>query len=1340
MGETGAIDVGGFGKRFFDLTEFTDAGTIDLLAVGDVRLEAGSLLNLAAQTLEDGASGGSAGTLSVVAAGGGAVTLDGIINAHAGDGGEAGAFRLMIDRLADFGGFNERLNTAGFTRSRQFQVKQGDVVLDGAIEVQDFLLVAENGRVDVAGSVDARSTYGGNIRIVGGNGVRMTGGAELLAGAETDYGSGRVTLEAAGGQLDLAGGLIDVSGGSGGDVRLRAARTVGNDGIAVAALGATVTGARSAVLEGTRSYDASADGTVESVRDLAVAEANAFAADGGILAGLGGQASAFTLAAGIEIVSDGDLVLTDAWNLQDSFGADHREGTLTLRAGGDLLLAGHLSDGFSTPDRAGVLRAGGSWGLNLVAGADLAATDALALAPQGDGSITIGGTSAGALVRTGTGDLLVRAGGDLTFAHAQSALYTAGERDMTVWDDFSMANPISAYGVHGGNLDVEVGGSVRAPQTGVRFSQWLLRQGGLSADMLFTGTANTRQSSWWVHYGAFQQGMGALGGGNVSLKAGGDLTNLVVALPTNMRMRGGRTVDEGMTMEMRNGGALRVDAGGAILGGQYYVARGEGRISAAETGIGHTISVVTNNGNRTFDFDIAPILAVGDATMSLRTLGDLRLQTVVDPLMMEIWRYGSEEALPSGITNAAFMSGYTDSTALELVSTGGDVTLHNQARYTWYSGSVNLSGTQPLRELTGGRAGNLYPALTHIAAMNGSLNIQGGMDVVARDVSDLRIVAQQDVLFRNPDLTRQRNDNSLHVDPMPAIRLSRAVKEMLPSPYMPIGYGGHAFFYDNFGGVLGNEIGAYWGTASDAMNVYLLSVSNPEVLPLASDFDPTRIYALGSIENLSVRANEQTWIRAGGDVRGINLAARNIRPDDTTWIDAGNDILQVPQYGAGTLFVARNINVKGPGQMLMTAGRDVYADRMNIVTYGGYENFDSDLRPVAAQRILGLPERGADITVLGGLNGEVAYAEFTAAYLDPANVAAMPDYLKTTLEDGRVVPLYLVNGYEDRKGFEKMTRRGLVDYMQEMTGETLDPLEAWEQFQALPALAQQNFLYQVFQLELRNAGQNQLTLDDNENPINGGYNRGYTAIDTLFPGDGWAGNVVGNSLTFRTMLGGDINVLVPGGGLQVAALNLPIPAGDGLVTLASGHINVFAHDDVVVNRSRLLSFVPEATRQGSDQIVWSTIGDIDAGRGAKTVRVPSAPIVRTDADANTAMFERSDMSGSGIGTIGDGDVTLVAPEGTVNAGDAGIRVAGNIWVAALQVLNADNIEVEGEAFGLPEPVTVDVGLNLDASNAAAAAAQTAMQAGARDRPARPLTVTVTIEGFGDEKCPNGICR
>ena len=195
-------------------------------------------------------------------------------------------------------------------------------------------------------------------------------------------------------------------------------------------------------------------------------------------------------------------------------------------------------------------------------------------------------------------------------------------------------------------------------------------------------------------------------------------------------------------------------------------------------------------------------------------------------------------------------------------------------------------------------------------------------------------------------------------------------------------------------------------------------------------------------------------------------------------------------------------------------------------------------------------------------------------------------------------------------------------------------------------------------------------------------------------------------------------------------------AGYGLVTLGSGHINVFAKDDVVVNQSRILSFVPEASKRGSDQIIWSSRGGIDAGKGSKTVRVPSAPEIVTDLDGNTVVREKSDMSGSGIGTVGDGDVDLVAPQGTINAGDAGIRVAGNLNIMALQVLNADNIKVKGEAKGLPVVEAVNIGALTNAGAAASQAAMAAQDMLQRDRAAArqnlPSVFTVRVVGFGNE--------
>ncbi|MFS2056045.1 hypothetical protein ACEN8K_45535, partial [Variovorax sp. CT11-76] len=94
------------------------------------------------------------GTLGLAASNGGTVVLDGTIAAQAGAGGKAGSFSLDIEALPDFAGFSQRLNDAGFNRSRQFRIRQGDVVLGGLTTVEDFGLTADRGSIDIAGTGD----------------------------------------------------------------------------------------------------------------------------------------------------------------------------------------------------------------------------------------------------------------------------------------------------------------------------------------------------------------------------------------------------------------------------------------------------------------------------------------------------------------------------------------------------------------------------------------------------------------------------------------------------------------------------------------------------------------------------------------------------------------------------------------------------------------------------------------------------------------------------------------------------------------------------------------------------------------------------------------------------------------------------------------------------------------------------------------------------------------------------------------------------------------------------------------------------------------------------------
>ena len=94
-----------------------------------------------------------------------------------------------------------------------------------------------------------------------------------------------------------------------------------------------------------------------------------------------------------------------------------------------------------------------------------------------------------------------------------------------------------------------------------------------------------------------------------------------------------------------------------------------------------------------------------------------------------------------------------------------------------------------------------------------------------------------------------------------------------------------------------------------------------------------------------------------------------------------------------------------------------------------------------------------------------------------------------------------------------------------------------------------------------------------------------------------------------------------------------------------------------------------------------------------------------------------------------GDVLLVAPAGTVDAGDAGIRVSGNLIVAARAVANADNVQVQGSSIGL-RLSAIDSGTLSAGSGAAAAASQQAAALASRPVDRAATVITVEVQGFG----------
>jgi hypothetical protein len=215
----------------------------------------------------------------------------------------------------------------------------------------------------------------------------------------------------------------------------------------------------------------------------------------------------------------------------------------------------------------------------------------------------------------------------------------------------------------------------------------------------------------------------------------------------------------------------------------------------------------------------------------------------------------------------------------------------------------------------------------------------------------------------------------------------------------------------------------------------------------------------------------------------------------------------------------------------------------------------------------------------------------------------------------------------------------------------------------------------------------------------------------------------------RTLFGGSIQMLTPGGSQVIGVEGLVPPASAGLVTQGSGDIQLYSKGSILLGLSRIM------TTFGGDILAWSAEGDINAGRGAKTTIVYTPPKRVYDDYGNVKLSPQVPSSGAGIATLNPipevkpGDIDLIAPLGKVDAGEAGIRVSGDINIAAMQILNAANIQVQGKSTGIPTVQAPNIGAGLTASNATAATQQTALpnQGSGNDRPS---VIIVEVLGYG----------
>ena len=440
----------------------------------------------------------------------------------------------------------------------------------------------------------------------------------------------------------------------------------------------------------------------------------------------------------------------------------------------------------------------------------------------------------------------------------------------------------------------------------------------------------------------------------------------------------------------------------------------------------------------------------------------------------------------------------------------------------------------------------------------------------------------------------------------------------------------------------------------------------------------------------------------------MSLYIQNLNATDISIVSAGRDInpynqnspsrAQASSTGNAISFgqsaLAGDIQVSGPGNLQVLAGRNI-----DLGIGGSNQNgTGAGITSIGNLRNPYLTSTGADLIVSSGL-GQVTSLAGSAINLDT----------------------FIEKFVTTDAGAAYLTELGVN-----------------EDFELLPQEAQAQIATDIFHLLLRDAGRD---FNDKESPFYGKWDSGWEVIRTLFPEDiDWDGKILTQGRDIRTKMGGDINILIPGGGLEMADTTLGNPlAPPGIITEAGGKVSLFSDKSVDIGIGRIF------TLQGGDIVIWSSKGNIAAGSSSRTIQ--SAPPTRVVIDPQSASVQ-TDLAGlatgGGIGVLATvegvkpGDVDLYAPTGVIDAGEAGIRVTGNINLGAVAVVNASNISAGGSSTGAPVATVTapSVSSISNASSAAAASSTPASkandekQANSQSAPVADLPSIYSVEVIG----------
>ncbi len=1300
----GGIDVSAATVAFDEThSATTDAGNIHLTAQqGNVQLDSNSLLNLSGGTTK-----GNAGKLQVDAKNGRFITADNTLQGQAAKGQKTASLQLDVSNLDNFSDVNKALETGKFNESRDIRVRNGDVIIANGdtVTTRAFTLGVDNGNATVAGHINADGDKGGDVAIYANGLVTLTNTAQITArGTQANQSTGDLQTGSGGTVLlssdSLAtqnavsadsGALIDVSGydkaannnvgvdGADGSVTLRGRRgTNGTANTVNVAFNTTsaIKGANEVVVEGSRTYTSNTF-TAAAMAGM-ITDTNSFynANNGASAYSVTQDGVAAKVLPHIEVRSTAGSSPTSMTvgpadiNLR-SFGSllAGRGGSLTLRSNGNLNLTGSLSDGFSTATTAGILQSNTStFNFNLIAGADYSAAN-ITETQAGTGDFTLANNK---LIRTGEGNITIAAGGNMSLGNTGSVIYTVGKQvpNLTGFTPASTGANVptaASYVNNGGDIAIQVAGNITGVATTQSVNQWLLRQGGNGAD-----------TSWWVRPDLFQQGIAALGGGNVSIQAGGNITNVSASSATNAQFV--KTLDaqgnEVRTSLVNGGGNVSVSAGRNLVNGVYYVGRGQLDLQAGDSIPGPADAAQAPGAN-------GVVIALQDASATVTAKNNVKVQTAFNPTL---WVQGALTA-SNQIANSTFFNTYADDAALNVTSLSGNVEVGQSNRTSISSAGFS---SQAYGTLTGLDMSAIHPGTVNATAFNGDITTYK-MILAPSKLGNLNLMAAGNILGGASSLGGTNPTANILISDAD---LSTVLNVLNPTTGSP----SDSTITNILGGIK---------TGVSTVPVHQNDPSTAVIVARDGDIKLTGTpTAIARTNIYGIKSSKPVYMSAGNNVT-LHASIQHNNVGDVSEIHAGKDF--VMENGKQQA----RLDINGPGEVLIEAGRNI-----DLGNTSGILSLANTVNP-------NLSDKSANVTLLAGMGKSGADIDgFVGTYINPTGAG----------------PASLQGNAEALAEYRQGTATRVQAYMNEITGSknpvTGQPYtqqEAMAGFLTLDKTQQKVFALREFQVELLAAGKEYVK---NKSTV-----RSDNVIASLFPAKDYSGDILMYQSQIKASRNGDINLFAPGGLVNAGvASNSSLQHDIGIVTEKGGSINSYSDGSFMVNQSKVI------TQYGSDILIWSNHGDIDAGRGSKSAQSVPERVVSINNNGDVVVEVKGVASGSGIraqsydsdGPNGSlvapakGSVALFAPRGALDAGEAGID-AGNLIIGAPVILNGSNISFSGSSSGVPAADTGSLaGATANATNTSAGASNAltenlASQMSSQNTVPRDLPPIVTVK-------------